>query len=380
MPRSSLKWFRYLVGLLSALFFQAQAARAQEVQVEVAQPSIHFLSTATGQEDKNIEPSAVEPIGDGTLLLVADDENKNLLVVEAATGAIKQELKLGKFDKKPKWEAMARDPEGNYYVIGSHSIKREDAAEPDAAQKLKDRSRLFRFRLSGGTDGKPLAIDDATVVEWNVTDALAAEGYSSDPARNSVKVEGLAIRTLTGCAAKDSTVRELVIGLRQPDEPLRVYAADISQPPATNAKLALRPLFRFDAGRRGNVHSQLSSIEYAPAFKGFLILTSTEDADNSFHGNTLWFLADEKISAALPSGSQPEKLKLDQLQPVAPQKVWLFGVNSKAEGLCLISEATVSTKASQMSQAHLALVYDNDTETTQISGALQLITVVLWPK
>lgn len=363
---------------LSGLFL-APASRAQEVHIDSVQTPVRFLSLGTGQEDKKIEASAVEPIGDGKLLLVADDESKNLIVVEASTGRITQELKLLKdVDKKPKWEAMALDLEGTYYVIASHSVK--DPTETGAQKKLKDHSRLFRFRLKGGgADGTPLAIDEASVVEWDITDALAIEGYSSDPSKNKVKIEGLAVRALQD-SAKGTTVRELVIGLRQPDEPVtRVYAADITQLPASKPGLALRPLFKFDAGKREGVRSQLSSIEYLPAWKGFLILTSTEDTSTIFHGNTLWFLPDEKISAASPANPQLDKLKLSDLQLVEPQKVWLFGVDSKAEGLCVLSEEAGSGKT-QTRQARLALVHDNDTETTGISGSLQFLTLRLWPK
>jgi hypothetical protein len=375
MQRHLLAWCVLFIGL--SVLFLAPVSRAQEVHIESVQPPIRFLSLNTKQEDTKIEPSAVEPIGDGKLLLVADDENKSLIVVEALTGQITQQLKLSNFDKKPKWEAMARDFEGAYYVIGSHSVK--DPTEEDAQQKLKDRSRLFRFRLKGGgADGAPLTIDEVSLVEWNIMDALAIEGYSSDPSKNKVKIEGLAVRTRQD-ATTSTTVRELVIGLRQPDEPVRVYAADITQLPGPNAKLTLRPLFRFYAGNRGTVRSQLSSIEYLPTWNGFLLLTSTEDISNHFHGNTLWFLPDEKISAASPTNSQLNKLKLSDLQLVEPQKVWVFGVDSKAEGLCVLSEEAGSGKT-QTRHAHLALVYDNDTETTGIAGSLQFFTLVLWPK
>jgi hypothetical protein len=110
-----------------------------------------------------------------------------------------------------------------------------------------------------------------------------------------------------------------------------------------------------------------------------LILTSTEDTSNNFHGNTLWFLPDEKISAASPANPQLDKLKLSDLQLLEPQKVWVFGVNSKVEGLCILSEEAGSDKI-QTRHARLALVYDNDTETTGIAGSLQFLTLIRWPK
>ena len=75
-----------------------------------------------------------------------------------------------------------------------------------------------------------------------------------------------------------------------------------------------------------------------PAWNGFFILTSTEDRSNRYHGNTLWFLSDEKISGSCPGQLPPDKLKLADLLLVEPQKVWLFGLDVKAEGVCVLSE------------------------------------------
>ena len=364
--------FLGLVVLLSAL-----AVRAQEVQVEVAQPPVRFLTADTGSEDKKIEPSGVEPIGDGSLLLVADDKSESLIVVEAATARVKQSLKLSIFDNRPKWEALARDDEGAYYVIGSHFV--EDPAEEGAQKKLTDVSRLFRFRLRrDGAGGASFLIDSESTIEWDITDALAVEGYHRDPRKNEVNIEGLTVRTLRDPAGS-VTLRELVIGLREPHNPIRVYAANITELPVPNAKLALSPLFRFDAGKREGILSQLSSIDYMPAWKGFFILTSTEDSSNRYHGNTFWFLSDEKISASRPAQLPPDKIKLSDLRLVEPQKVWLFGLEGKAEGLCVLSEEAASS-GRQERRARLALVYDNDTEKTGNPGWLQFFTLLRWPE
>jgi hypothetical protein len=208
--------------------------------------------------------------------------------------------------------------------------------------------------------------------------ALAVEGYHRDPLKNEVNIEGLTVRTLRDKAGH-VTLRELVIGLREPHNPVRVYAADITTIPAPNAKLPLSPLFRFHAGRREGVLSQLSSIDYLSAWNGFFILTSTEDKNNRHYGNTLWFLSDEKISASQPADVQPDKLKLVDFQLVEPQKVWLFGVDVKAEGVCVLSEEAVSS-GSPARRARLALVYDNDTSKTGNPGALQFVTLLRWPE
>jgi hypothetical protein len=362
----------FVLGLL----LPALAARAQELQVEIVQPPMPFLTADTGSIDRKIEPSGVEPIGNGKLLLVADDKNGSLVVVEGATGQVKQSLQLSTFDTRPKWEALARDDQGAYYVIGSHFV--EEPAEEGAQKNVKDVSRLFRFRLrSDGPNGGLLVIDPESTIEWDITDALAVEGYHRDPLKNEVNIEGLTVRILRD-EAGHVTLRELVIGLREPHNPVRVYAADITTIPAPNAKLSLIPLFRFHAGRREGVLSQLSSIDYLSAWNGFFILTSTEDKNNRHYGNTLWFLSDEKILASRPAEVQPDKLKLVDLQLVEPEKVWVFGVGVKAEGLCVLSEEPAGDGKAR--RGRLAIVYDNDTAKTGHLGLLQFITLLRWPE
>jgi hypothetical protein len=207
---------------------------------------------------------------------------------------------------------------------------------------------------------------------------LAVEGYHRDPRKNEVNIEGLTVRTLRDPAGA-VTLRELVIGLREPHNPIRVYAANITELPPPNAKLALNPLFRFHAGKREGILSQLSSIDYLPAWHGFFIVTSTEDRSNRYHGNTLWFLSDEKISTSRPAEIQPDKLTLADLQLVEPQKVWVFGMDGKAEGLCVLSEEAASS-GSQARRARLALVFDNDTKKTGNPGSLQFLTLLRWPE
>ena len=200
--------------------FPTPVVGAQEVHLEVAEPPMRFLTAETGSVDKRIEPSGVEAIGDGRLLLVVDDKSESLIVVEAATGRVKQSLQLSSFDNRPKWEALARDDEGAYYVIGSHFV--EDPAEAGAQKQLTDVSRLFRFRLrSDAPGGTSFVIDPDSTLEWDITDALAVEGYHRDPRKNEVNIEGLAVRTLRDPAGA-ITLRELVIGLREPHNPIRV--------------------------------------------------------------------------------------------------------------------------------------------------------------
>ena len=344
----------------------ASAALAEDaVVLEAASLPIPFLLAGThdggpGAVDGEIEASAVEPIGDGQLLLVAHDKAEGLVVVESATGRrVGEPLTCRQFPKGlkfgPKFEAMASDDLGNFYVIGSHSGKTD--------QERSDHTQLFRFRIKGGTSAEPLAIDEGSVVSWRVAKglarALADEGLG-DEAAEKMKIEGLAVRTPRDASGRVSR-RELVIGLREPDDLARGFAVDITEPPAADAELAPKRLFAFDGGKREGWPSQISSLQYMPEWAGFLVTMSSEDDANVFHGNTLWFLPDAAIQAEGSSDAS---------------KVWTFEVGMKAEGLCLLPPLADPAKGT----ARLIVTYDNDAKKTHIPSRLQAIRLARRPR
>jgi hypothetical protein len=328
LPIRPLRAFVVALGL-SGLF--AAAAAAHHYRLESASTPALFLRD--GRADLKIEPSGVAPLGDGRRVLVAHEKAAPLHVVDVATGAIVGEpLGSPKFPPGPQWEGMARDSEGNYYLVGSHG---GESSEERAA-----RSVLVRFRLRGG---ETPAIDDATVVRWDIARpleaALKAEGL--DAARVAEReVEGLAVREAGG-------QRELVIGLRKPDDKVRAFAADITVAPSPDAVLELRPLFAFDAGRRQGVAGQLTSMEYVPAMGGFLVLTATVGADNVCHGNTLWLVANSETRQAHSYAT--------------------FDVGMKAGGLALLGVKQTGHRT----EINLLITYDNDPHATRLPSRFQ---------
>jgi hypothetical protein len=300
------------------------------------------------KDDNDFEPSAIEPINE-RYFLMADDKDGDLFVLKADTGEVVQALKIKEF-KKPKWEALAFDGE-YFYIIGSHAVKLDSDDIPDLTDKLAKRSHLLRFKLKN-TDGDASAIEIHSVLELNVSDSLREAGlYDPHPKVNKVKIEGLAVRIT------DDGKKELFFALREPHDLMRVYAAALPAEPKANDKLDLKPFFSFEGGKIGTIPFRLSSIEYVPQWNGFFALTSTEDAaSNAFSGNALWFVSDEILKAATPT------------EPIVPQIVWLFAVDMKAEGLCVLPEPGVE-------KLQLAIVYDNDFKDTTKPGKLQIIEV-----
>jgi hypothetical protein len=334
--------------VLAAIALGGPAALAQDARFRLESAALPRPFIQGEAADVVIEASGVEPIGDGRRFLVAHDKAPALHVVELASGRLVGEpITSSRFPAQtktgPKWEGMARDSEGNYYLIGSHSGKTD--AERD------EKAVLIRFRLKDESGDAP-AIDDDSVVRWHVARALESglKGLGLDEARVAKrKVEGLAIREREGR-------RELVIGLREPGDKVRAFVADITSQPSPDAELELKPLFTFEAGPREGVRAQLTSLEYVPALGGFLVITATEDEGNVFHGNTLWFVADGAADRAAELAT--------------------FEVAMKAEGLAVLDARSDGRRT----VARLLITFDNDPKATKIPSRFQTATLVAEPR
>lgn len=311
-----------------------------------APTAFHRVTPGGSKLDLILEASGVEPIGDGSLALVAHDKSAPLVLAEIATGQIVADNVASSVFPKgltagPKWEGMAQDRRGYIYVIGAHNGKTPE----ERAQK----SFLFRFKLKG--DGAGIGIDDASASRWRCTSldkALASQ--VTDPAKAALlKVEGLSIREIGGRT-------QLVVGLREPGDVVRAFVADVTETPSPESELEFKPLFHFQAGSREGVPSVLTSLHYLAAWKGFLVVTSTEDELNVFHGNTLWFVSDASIVAG-----KPDPIRISEFEPAM-----------KAEGLAELPGATAES-------ARLVIAYDNDTHTTKIPSRIQTVTITRKP-
>jgi hypothetical protein len=327
-------------ALVLACFLAAPAlAMADEFRFEPL--TLPAPLTVDGKVDTIIEASGVEPIGDGRRVLVAHDKSAPLHVVDLATGAVVgAPLTSPKFPATsktgPKWEGMARDAKGNFYVIGAHSGKLDDERET--------KSVLVRFRLK---DSDSPAIDDDSIVRWNISHSLPAALKAAGVDAAGVakrKIEGLTIRERDGR-------RELAIGLREPGDKVRAFVADITNA-RPDAELELKPLFAFEADPREGVQSQLTSLEYAPTLGGFLVATASEDAVNAFHGNTLYFVADGETAKA--------------------RKLATFEVAMKCEGLAVLDSQTNDGETT----VKLLITYDNDPHATKIPSRYQTARLI----
>jgi hypothetical protein len=331
--------------VLGSLGLLVGTTRADEFRLEPTSLPAPLLED--GKPNVVIEASGVEPIGDGRRFLVAHDKAPALHVVDLATSRlVGAPIGSAKFPAQtatgPKWEGMARDDQGNYYIIGAHNGKIDD--------ERATKSHLLRFRLKDNSGDVP-AVDDASVVRWEVARALEAalkaDGLDEERVAKR-KVEGLAVRERSGRL-------ELVIGLREPGDRVRAYEADVTNA-SPGSELELKPAFSFEAEPREGVESQLTTLEYVPALGGFLVVTASEDASNAFHGNTLYFVADGETARAT--------------------KVATFEVAMKAEGLAVLGV----DRARPRTAVKLLITYDNDPHATKIPSRYQTATLVREPR
>ena len=320
---------RFVVLIVATFgFITSMAAGSLAQEISGTGPVVFF------KDQPSVEPSGVAPIGDGTYLLVADDNTRDLLIVEKQTGKIlRTNLVIPGLNRNPDWEAMAKDGE-DFYLMGSKGL-------------------LFRFRLNEQEkDWSKIQVTAAKELLISNFDLVKTELKGRKP-----EMEGLAIYV-------NDQKKELVVGVRERQgvDPrtaaIHFFAAEIVE-----AGLTLKPFFKFEATEpavpgAADVAWHLSSIEHVPDWNGFLVMTTTEQADR-YYGSVLWFVSESQLKQNSTAQSP--------FRTVVPTKSKVFqealpggrpGI--KAEGLAVLSNMD-SKQAKQTLSA--VIVFDNDSRT-----------------
>ena len=270
-------------------------------------------------------------------------------MAESATGRLVGEpLTCDAFPKTPKWEGMSRDDRGNYYLVGAHTAKTEET--------LRLQAQMIRFRLKGtGTSGDPLAIDAGSVRRWKIRDSLAVGPGPRAGRRQEAQDRG---PDRLHPPRRPRPSRAARTGRRppQPGRPGPRLHRRHQPRPGPRRRPDLRAPLRVPRRPREGEAAQLTSLHYLPAWKGFFVVTATEDEENAFHGNTLWFLPLDEI----PAGRGV----------AAPQRVYDFEVAMKAEGLTDLPAPAGSDPARS---ARLLVTFDNDAHATHIPSRMQTL-------
>lgn len=320
-------FFRYAILIVASFGLIASIAAGSLAQeITESGPVVFF------KDQPNIEPSGVVPIGDGAYLLVADDNTRDLLIVEKQTGKIlRTNLVIPGLNRNTDWEAMAKDGD-DFYLIGSKGL-------------------LFRFRLNEQEkDWSRIQVTGAKEIIINNFDLVKIELKGRRP-----EIEGLAIYM-------NDQKKELVIGIRehQAANKPRTGAIHFFRAEILDQGLTLKPFFKFDATDpavpgAADLAWHLSSIEHVPDWSGFLVMTTTERKDR-YYGSILWFVPEEQLKQN-PNAQGTFRLVVPTKSKVFQESLPGGRPGIKAEGLAVMSDGDSKRSKQTLS---VVIVFDND--------------------
>jgi len=226
------------------------------------------------------EPSAIQQLPDGRLLVVEDEKTHPLSLVtfgsdgRVGTSALKAGLfqMFSDFWKLDDLEGLALDREGFVYAITSHS-------RDDDGEEKKSRERLVRFRIDGGR------VVDAKVVD-GLKSALAARHpvlAAAARVRNVKAGGGLNIEALE--ISPDQ--KRLLIGLRSPLHDGRALVASVENPSgifeSDEAPRIAAVLEELDLGGHG-----IRGMSYVSALGAYLVIGGPASRERAEFDLWLW--------------------------------------------------------------------------------------------
>lgn len=251
------------------------------------------------------EPSAVQQLPDGRILVVEDEAKRAVSVmtlaedgslVEDSTADLRLTRAFGR--KLSDLEGLSIDQAENIYAITSHSATAKGERSPD-------REQLLRFRISGSNVG-----DIASVT--NLRDALAGDAVLAEALRGAagepvdmgkLNIEGLAFHQQTG---------QLLLGLRAPKAGDRSIIIPIRNPGAMFDEAAAP-----DFGAPILLDLQdggIRALSFDPVLGAFLIVNEIEgDDDNKV--SQLWTWSGDPAVAAEPI-ALPEIINLNNVESI----------------------------------------------------------------
>ncbi|MDU8023304.1 MAG: DUF5706 domain-containing protein, partial [Neisseria sp.] len=214
------------------------------------------------------EPSAVQQLPDGKLLIAEDEPNHAFSIISIdKTGRFVEDEALdtrvitGFKRRLSDLEALARDDEGFIYAMTSHSRTRKGNRSPD-------REHLMRFKIQDGNVLGLTSYDNLTQVletDHKLHD-LIRERTKAEVSFEEINIEGMAF---------DPVKKRLVLGFRDPEFNNMALVAFISNPKDVferNAKPEFDEVAVIDIDGGG-----IRSLNYDPVLKTYVIANEVKD-------------------------------------------------------------------------------------------------------
>ena len=274
------------------------------------------------------EPSAVQQLPDGRILIAEDEPNHAFSVLSIdKTGHLVEDEALdtriitGFKRRLNDLEALARDNEGFIYALTSHSRNRK-------GQRSPDREHLMRFKIQGGDVLGLTSYNNLTQVLESDTKLhdLIRERTKAEVSFEEINIEGMAF---------DPVKKRLVLGFRDPEFNNMALVAFISNPKDVfehNAKPEFDEVAVLDIGGGG-----IRSLNYDPVLKNYVIANEVKD-ETGEKFSQLWTWSGNPTD-------EPHKISLPNLQHITNvEAVDSITVNGKPHMILMGDEGNASQK------------------------------------
>ena len=274
------------------------------------------------------EPSAVQQLPDGKLLIAEDEPNHAFSIISIdKTGrfiedeALDTRVITGFKRRLSDLEALARDDEGFIYALTSHSRTRKGNRSPD-------REHLMRFKIQDGNMLGLTSYDNLTQVletDHKLHD-LIRERTKAEVSFEEINIEGMAF---------DPVKKRLVLGFRDPEFNNMALVAFISNPKDVferNAQPEFDEVAILDIDGGG-----IRSLNYDPVLKNYVIANEVKD-ENGQKFSQLWTWSGNPTD-------EPQKISLPNLQHITNvEAVDSITVNGKPQMILMGDEGNASQK------------------------------------
>lgn len=274
------------------------------------------------------EPSAVQQLPDGKLLIAEDEPNHAFSIISIdKTGrfiedeALDTRVITGFKRRLSDLEALARDDEGFIYALTSHSRTRKGNRSPD-------REHLMRFKIQDGNVLGLTSYDNLTQVletDHKLHD-LIRERTKAEVSFEEINIEGMAF---------DHVKKRLVLGFRDPEFNNMALVAFISNPKDVferNAQPEFDEVAVLDIDGGG-----IRSLNYDPVLKNYVIANEVKD-ENGQKFSQLWTWSGNPTD-------EPQKISLPNLQHITNvEAVDSITVNGKPQMILMGDEGNASQK------------------------------------
>jgi len=274
------------------------------------------------------EPSAVQQLPDGKLLIAEDEPNHAFSIISIdKTGrfiedeALDTRVITGFKRRLSDLEALARDDEGFIYALTSHSRTRKGNRSPD-------REHLMRFKIQDGNVLGLTSYDNLTQVletDHKLHD-LIRERTKAEVSFEEINIEGMAF---------DPVKKRLVLGFRDPEFNNMALVAFISNPKDVferNVQPEFDEVAILDIDGGG-----IRSLNYDPVLKNYVIANEVKD-ENGQKFSQLWTWSGNPTD-------EPQKISLPNLQHITNvEAVDSITVNGKPQMILMGDEGNASQK------------------------------------